>query len=318
MRRVLISLILALFFLIDNSKAQNLVPNSSFEDTVACPFNLIQLYQADGWTINVNSSDYFHTCASPFSHVSVPSAFGYQWPHTGDAFAGFAAKRKGLQGEENREYLGRELSSPLIPGTRYYVSFYVSLNYLICGVSKIGILFTNNFLGDTTILPTPLINNFAHVYADSIVTDTLGWTKISGSFIADSAYQYFMIGLFFDDAHIDSLYIQDSVYTVCSNYYYVDDVCVSPDQSTCNIEPTSSQILMKPTTSIFPNPVSDYLTIKIIKEEALFMLYDLLGKEVLATKLHSGTNRVELKELTSGMYIYKLLGESKTGKILVN
>jgi len=308
---------LVILLRVGGSIGQNLVPNPSFEDTVACPFSLIQLYQAEGWTINVNSSDYFHTCASPYSHVTVPEAFGFQYPHTGNAYAGFSAKRRDWYWGENREYLGRELSSQLIPGTRYYVSFYVNLNYLLCGVNKIGMLFTNNFLGDTTILPAPLINNFAQVYTDSIVSDTVSWTKISGSFVADSAYRYFMIGLFFDDSHIDSLFIPDSVYTECSNYYYVDDVCVSANPLTCDVLLTSIEQPIKTQIRIYPSPATDNLTIENIKQETTFHLYDLLGKEVLTTKLATGKNQIEIKNLTNGIYIYRIIGESKVGKVFI-
>ena len=51
------------------------------------------------------------------------------------------------------------------------------------------------------------INNFAHVYSDSVIKDTTSWTLIKGEFTADSAYQYISIGNFFDDINTDTITI---------------------------------------------------------------------------------------------------------------
>lgn len=45
------------------TKAQNLVPNPSFEQISTCPSSLAQLQLATGW-ISIESPDLFSTCAS--------------------------------------------------------------------------------------------------------------------------------------------------------------------------------------------------------------------------------------------------------------
>ena len=80
-----------LFFLVQDSFAQNLVPNPSFEDTVSCPDNLAQIDKAVGWSSYRITPDYFNSCssASAFPSVSVPSnQWGTQSAKTGNAYAG--------------------------------------------------------------------------------------------------------------------------------------------------------------------------------------------------------------------------------------
>src|SRR5260221_14559404 len=74
--------------------------------------------------------------------------------------------------------------------------------------------------------PTPMTNN-ATLYTNSIINDTVNWTMIFGSFIADSAYNYIILGNFFDNNHTDTLMITTGFFN--ASYYYLDDICVSTD-----------------------------------------------------------------------------------------
>src|SRR4051812_43656962 len=76
--------------------AQNLVPNSSFEDTVACPNSISQIDRATGWSSYRQSPDYFNSCAYiTYPNASEPSnIWGYQYSRTGNAYAGFIAYQK--------------------------------------------------------------------------------------------------------------------------------------------------------------------------------------------------------------------------------
>jgi hypothetical protein len=297
---------------------QNLVPNPSFEDTVACPCCGADLNLAAGWTININTADYYNACSPPF-FSSVPDNWtGFQNTHSGNAYAGFVGKGQNIASEECREYLGAKLLTPLAIGTRYYVSFYLSLNYPTCYTNKLGVLFLTK--GDTTspysiILPSPYINNYAQVYSNAAISDTAGWTKISGSFVADSAYLYFMIGNFFDDSHIDTTLIAGSY---CTTYYYVDDVCISADSLACPISVDIKEALQT-TTTVFPNPFSTQLSFALTdNEQTTVSLYNFLGQQVLQQTFTNATT-VNTNHLTSGIYFYELRnnrGVIKTGKVV--
>ena len=68
--------------------AQNLVLNSSFEDTITCPNSTSQIYYSQNWfEPYFCSSDYFNICNSNI--VSLPTNYvGFQYAEQGNAYAG--------------------------------------------------------------------------------------------------------------------------------------------------------------------------------------------------------------------------------------
>ncbi len=77
------------------SNAQNLVLNPSFEDTVACPTGASQLEKSKGWTMNINTPDYFNKC-SHSNLSSIPKKLlGFQHLANGE-YAGFSGTGGGL------------------------------------------------------------------------------------------------------------------------------------------------------------------------------------------------------------------------------
>src|SRR5690349_11568305 len=84
------TLLVLLFFNSHSSFAQNLVQNPSFEDTISCPTSIDQLFKAINWYSFRDSPEYFHECDNPINGaVGVPeNSFGYQYPHSGSAYAG--------------------------------------------------------------------------------------------------------------------------------------------------------------------------------------------------------------------------------------
>lgn len=187
-------LLISLFILFFSSFSQNLVPNPSFEDTVACPTTYGQIDKAVAWSSYNPSPDYFHCCSGNPNNFG----FGFQYAHTGKAHGG------GVQfngwSSNNREILGSQLIEPLIIGQNYYISFWVNLgDWSSCAINNVGIL----FIKDLYYPITP--KNISHLYSSQIISDTVNWIKISGSFIPDSSYKYILIGNFFDDENTDTM-----------------------------------------------------------------------------------------------------------------
>ncbi len=247
--KIALTLSLSYFLTFSPSYSQNLVGNPSFEDTVACPTGVSEMDNAVGWYGTAASSDYYHTCSPMFSPVDVPTNnLGYQNPATGNAYAGFF----GIEIWDGREFMGTKLTTPLNIGQKYFVSFKVSLAddtvfTISCAINNVGIIFSVDSVYKYNV-------NYAHIYADSIITDMINWTTVSGSFIADSAYKYMQIGNFFDNNNTDTVMIS-SAWPSCRSYYYVDDICVSSD-STCYVVTGIPGTVPKPAISIFPNPVT--------------------------------------------------------------
>ncbi len=272
---------LLFFYSLEGNAQVNLVPNPSFEVYDSCPNSLNQVNRAIGW-ISSLTPDYFNSCALS-NLCSVPNnLFGNHFAASGNAYAGFYAN---IYFPQNyREHAGIHLISDLQIGSKYYISIKVSLSPAgnateYCGINKLGVLFSSVQYDDFN--PAP-VNNFAHVYTNTIITDTLNWVSIRGSFVADSAYSFLSIGNFFKDALTDSIQIAGSQ---CNAYYFLDDICVSTDSSyTYNYTYTgiveNNKLI---DISIHPNPAMNYIDIDFtsLDEPYNITIYDVLGREVM-------------------------------------
>lgn len=318
-----LSLILLVLFVVSFTSAQNLVPNPSFEDTIACPNFLGQTNLATGWNININTADYLNSCANSASCVSVPlNCLGFQYPSSFscNAYCGLITYVQVNPG--SGEFLGRQLSSPLIPSQKYYVSLKVNLSNapaVNCGMDKLGVKFTNVDYGDTTIFFPDFVNNSAHIYSTTIITDTLNWTVISGSFIADSSYQYILIGHFFDNNHTNyTCFNSNSKFS----YYFIDDICVSSDSLDCylytsNCNPEGFEdILQISEIDIYPNPAKNEIKINLPykDENSVLRIYNLFGAVERQYKLKSLQNILSLGSMNPGVYITEIYFANQLNK----
>lgn len=231
MRRLLptimsLAFCVAMLFMVSGVQAQNLVPNPSFENYNTCPDFVGQFAYADQW-VNPNggSPDLFNTCTNCASFwgadICIPNnIFGDQFPRTGDGHAGLYVYWQGFA--NLREYLQVQLSQPLVAGTEYELTFYVSLGEsVINGIDELGGFVSttpvNNAGNMTTITGiTP------QVVANTPVLDQVGWTQITGTFIATGGEQYLTIGNFEDDVNTTLTSTNGTGYH--HSYYYVDDV----------------------------------------------------------------------------------------------
>lgn len=289
------------FFFVNFSghvNAQNLLPNSSFEENTSCPANYDQVDSVLGWFAVAETPDYFNVC-STISPVSVPSnIFGYQQALDGDAYCGMIC----YYGESiYREYIGTQLTNSLIIGEKYFVSFYVShaTGYYYEACNKLGCkLSTVPFIVDN-IIP----DNHANFFSDSVITDTTNWILIKGSFIADSEYNYIAIGNFFDNEYTDTVGPDINI-PVC--YYYIDAVCLSIDTLSCyphdGLDPINENFF----AFIYPNPFATQLQIQYtITQPGELAVYDALGRKVKSCSLpsHHKTFQLSLAELPAGIYL---------------
>ncbi len=203
--------------------AQNLVPNPDFETNVGCPSTiglggpLLCIPWVNG---NGGTCDYLHSCTS-ITAVTVPTnQFGYQVPHSGNAYAGLLLKATSIpSGLDYREYMQVQLTSPLLPGHAYEIQFYISLGNVYCGSTHMGALVSAGPPAYTNALPINAIPQFESNVG--FLNDTMGWTLMEGCFVAHGGEDFLTIGNFHDNA---STPLDPFCTGIQLSYYYLDDV----------------------------------------------------------------------------------------------
>jgi Secretion system C-terminal sorting domain len=295
----------------------NLVPNPSFELYDTCPNSLGQINYALGWGAFMETPDYYNGCAGSFCSTPYNYA-GYQQAASGNAYCAIQAYSYMT---DIHEIVGSSLTSSLNVGERYFVTFKVVNAGIIAGpgfncfTNKLGVRFSTVSYSNSN--PAP-INNFAQIYTDSIIKDTVNWYTISGSFIADSSYQYLSIGNFFQDVNTDTIKLNS---WAARAYYLVDDICVSVDSIYASTWTSTDELKKEQlTTNLFPNPTDGNTHISYLSNKIpLVSVYNTLG-ERMNFKMINSQNHIEfdLNELEAGIYyIYILIDEKKYVKKVV-
>ncbi len=207
-------------FILQVGTAQNLVPNPSFETYTSCPTTASQLTRATPWNNAKNSPEYLHSCSSSIYATTPTNYFGYQLPATGNAYAGGLMYGSFLSSylANIREYLYVPLTSPLVVGQTYYISFKVNLvDFSGYAINHIGAKFTTAYTSNAPI------NNTAHVFTNAVITDKQNWTTIVGTFVPTVAYTGVMFGNFFDDANTTVQAVGTTTNIGYHGYYFIDD-----------------------------------------------------------------------------------------------
>ncbi len=231
-----IALIFFLGIVAKTEAQQNLVYNGDFELYDTCPIgfssppNNPQIEHCLGWTMpTYATSDYFNICSA--FPVSIPmNGISFQYPLNGNGYCGFFAFSKILDingGYYWWEYVQGNLTQPLEAGVTYNCSFYVSNGYTFqFAVDELGVYFSSNAISRPDPLPfdaySPQIKSPAGIY----LTDTLGWTKIEGEFVAQGGEQFITIGWFKDTLSTDYISL-DTNYIDIGAYYFVDGVSLT-------------------------------------------------------------------------------------------
>jgi hypothetical protein len=298
--------------------AQNLVVNPSFEDTVFCPWAESQMPLS--WMLFGNSADYYNSCSSALNVPNTPT--GYHPANSGVGMIGlFTYVNPSSSGwPDYREFVGVPLISSLTIGQKYYLSFFInfSLRYPIglntnaIGADKLGMKFSTVQYSENN---PPILNNTAHLYTDSIYIDTAQWVKISGSFIADSAYNYLMLGNFFDEAHTDTLYLDGLNDWSFESYYFIDDICVTTDslynETWVGLEEWGGGNYSN-AFSVLPNPASSFVTIHSDLQNAFDIeVYNTVGKLLHAEQNITANNlQLDINAYNNGLLFIKITSQN--------
>ncbi len=290
------------------AKAQNLVPNGSFEEYYQIPDGTGQIHECKNWfsaTGGGSTPDYF-SVFSDGSIVDIPSnSKGFEDAKDGDFYAGIFIFHGVFSFAV--EYIECKLIQPLLP-KRYCVEFYVSLadSTSRYAVNNIGLFFSpDSIYTDTIRRLVEFTPQFVNI--NNPLTNKIGWTKVSGSFIAQGDEQYMVIGNFNLPENDDT--VQVSGYAGLgankSGYIYIDSVSVTLFDDV-GIEETPST---KPT--IYPNPASNFVSISLPTNQinSRLSIYNLTGQLVLQKPIIS--TQIPIADLCNGMYIFVITAEDK-------
>ncbi|MBL7884184.1 MAG: hypothetical protein JNL69_08950, partial [Bacteroidia bacterium] len=223
-------LIVFILFYNTKTKAQNLVPNPSFETFIECPdTSFLQFYTLlDSTWLQFNSVDYYNTSCSSSIYNSIPTnRFGHQDTRTGNGYVGLIAYYQTTN--LSREYIEIKLTNAMIAGQIYYVQFYTSLaDTREYAIENIGALFTDTLFNP---FPPPSYNWQTGVPqienpSGNMLNDKINWVPINGSFVAQGGEQYMTIGNFKNDAQTVTQYFGGTAINTLGAYYYIDDVYV--------------------------------------------------------------------------------------------
>lgn len=303
----------------------NLCPNFSFEQRDSCPTVGDQIQFALDWVkiSEVNTTpDYYNIC-SLSSSMGVPKSFLLYQEDSRNCGAYSGLVSWVYTGNSDREHIGVSLTQPLVIGQKYFLSFKTVLGgandgfyYFDTPANNIGMRLST--VAYSTSNPAP-IDNFAHLRATSIISDTANWVRISGSIIADSAYNFLMLGNFYDDANTDTITLNCGNCINNYSYFLIDDVCVSTDSTLCNggIDALPCTVSIKENSfinsiSIFPNPANNFVAISSDLQNAFDIeLYNTVGLLLYAEEnLNTNNLKLDISQYNNGLLFIKIKSQN--------
>ena len=302
-----------LFYFVTKQQAQNLIQNGSFENytnPIDCNsgggfYDISQIPAViivNQWQV-YQSPDYFNIICNNNSERSAPlNFFGYCHPRTGSGYGGLIGYAG--TGIDTKEYIYQQLSTPLISGKIYHLSFFISLADASNGAIKnIGAYFCSSL---PSLTPSSYINVVPQIVNQSgFLTDTLNWVEIQGLYNAIGGEQYVIFGNFNSNANTDTLKVNTNSANTTSyprySYYYIDDITLY-DQSTVGVKELNDGNSFK----IYPNPTNSILTITDKNQQlqnATIEIKNTLGQIVYFDVY---AHQIDVTHLPAGIYFISL------------
>jgi hypothetical protein len=289
----------------------NLVPNPGFEEYHQIPCNFGPTIQfCKNWfsaTGGGASPDYYSRYSLPNCYTGVPlNGFGFEEPKQGDFYSGIYLFHKTniLVGE----YIEVKLSSPLL-SKRYCVEFFVSLadsasNYAL---NNFGVLFSpDSIFLDTARRLTEY--NPQIINTNNPITNKIGWTKVSGSFVAQGSEQFMVLGNFNLPQNDDTVFVGGggNDWGIRYGYIYIDSVSVQ----LCDELGIGENKLEKAT--IYPNPAQDFVSIDMPANypNPQLSIYNLTG-QLISQQPIAANQQIPISALGNGMYIFVIQSGDK-------
>ena len=221
----------AFVFCFESNKAQvaNYVANGSFEEVYDC--TSVWLTRVKYWLGTDSICDgplFYSTCNS-----KVPlNANTYQYPRTGNGYI-IGTLYYVYIANTMRVYAKNRLKQTLELGKTYCVKFYVNIsNNSPRGIDGFQIYFGDNTLDTITKCNVPLtyLNPQIKNPLGNVISDTLNWVPVTGTFVANGTEKYALIGNFLADNAVTTASINTPSFPQYWTDVLIDDVsCMDVD-----------------------------------------------------------------------------------------
>jgi hypothetical protein len=181
---------------------------------------------ASNWR-SIDSASYFGSIlCEVIPPYNVPlNSYGYQWPKSGHNY--LISTFFLYSGGVNRGNPLNRLKGTLKTGTTYCVKFYCNItNASSYGIDGIGAYFGNEQLDTITHCTQALtyISPQVQNITGNVITDTLSWVPITGTFVANGTEKYIVLGNFKSNASTDTVLINPTNLPVLFCDVLMDDV----------------------------------------------------------------------------------------------
>jgi hypothetical protein len=208
-----------------SSQVVNYVINPSFEEIQTLPWHPFG-HWVTGWSgIDTTKGAFLpKTLGAPFYNAPGDS-FDFQYPRTGSndivfTFYCETCPTKGRGYPRNR--LKKNLVATKVYCARYYV---VNRNVSPLGIADYGILLAGPEIDTITQCRIPLPYLTPQItYTGGVIPDTLHWTAIAGTLVADGHEKYMVLGNFKSNAATQTAVINSSSLPQLYCDVYMDDV----------------------------------------------------------------------------------------------
>lgn len=323
MKKLLISFSLFIFHFSFCIAQINLVPNFSFEQYSACPTMEDQIQFSDGWSKYSNSistPDYYNACVPSNGWGDIPQNTGFYQPDHRNCGAYMGLVVMSTVWTNYREQIGIQLNQTLVIGQKYYLSFYTVMAgtfspgyYYESPANNIGLRLSTFAYNPSNTAP---IDNFAHLRSVSVISDTTNWVRISGSIVADSAYDFLILGNFYDDANTDTTTLNCGICLNWYSYYLIDDVCVSTDSLLCNggidalpCNVSVNENIFESNINIYPNPANNSINISNNNYQTSLniTIYNTIGQQLYVKQnINTDNLQIDISNYNTGLLFIKI------------
>ena len=287
----------------DKIHAQNLIPNSSFEDLVEPCLDFPVYSDLASWVLcSCNyGGGYFHSCstANGFPNAGTPgNNWGFEEPLDGEAYL---ATITFTESGTYRYYLSTPLTEPLVPGVEYCFTLHASLAEVSAyRTTDLHVIFT-------TYYPTACNGNDtlnwiseAQFVLNTTDVDTASWTELSGSFVATDTEAYMTIGDFNAPTTPDTIYIGPSTFPSQRAIYYIDKLELRTCESAVQ-EASADELLVAYDADAGVLNLSTSAAIPF----TYVALFDPAGRVVLNEPTNGTTVRFSTRGLPRGVYVVR-------------